>query len=187
MFEQSSGDIDARSLQPICKLWADSRGGKRSKYTAILGDTLLFKKEDVLHAHRVFFHTSDFRQMRHTPAAVAHASYLNDNGDCGGNLAAYGFFRKIQVGHESHGFHTCNSIAGAIGVDGRQRTIVASIHRLQHIERFFDTHLTNDDTIRPHTQTVDEELPLLNGTCSFHVGRATLHAHHVALLHNQLG
>src|SRR5437867_13275712 len=96
MFEQRSWNVDARRLQPIGKLWPDSGGGKRSYYTAIFADTLLFKKENVLHADRIFFHTGDFRQMRHTSAAIAHACHLNDNGDCGRNLAAYSFFRRSE-------------------------------------------------------------------------------------------
>src|SRR5213593_4719796 len=99
MFEQRSWNVAARSLQPLGKLCLVSVVGKSSYYTALFADTLLFKKENVLHADRIFFHTCDFRQMRHTSAAIAHACHLNDNGDCGRNLAAYSFFRKIQVGH----------------------------------------------------------------------------------------
>ncbi len=41
---------------------------------------------------------------------------------------------------------------GRIGVDGCERAIVARIHRLQHVERFIAANLTDDDSIRTHTQ-----------------------------------
>ena len=49
---------------------------------------------------------------------------------------------------------------GAVRVDRRQRAVVARVHRLQHVERFLAAHLAHDDPVRPHTQAVDQQLPL---------------------------
>ena len=66
-------------------------------------------------------------------------------------------------------------------MDGRQRSVVTGIHRLQHVERLFTAHLSDDDAIGAHTKGVDDELALANGAFPFHVGRPRLQAHDVLL------
>ena len=58
---------------------------------------------------------------------------------------------------------------------------MAGVHRLQHVERLFAAHLTDDDAIGAHAQGVDDELPLLHRALAFHVGRTRLEARHVLL------
>ena len=63
---------------------------------------------------------------------------------------------------------------------------MARVHRLQHIEGFFATDLTYDDSVGTHTQRVDQQLPLLDGTLSFDVRRPGFEAHNVFLVQLQL-
>ncbi len=72
-------------------------------------------------------------------------------------------------------------------MDGRQRTVVAGVHGLQHIQGFFAADLTDDDSIGTHTQAVHEQLALPDRAVAFQVGRAGLKARHVGLLELQLG
>src|SRR5207249_5214987 len=74
----------------------------------------------------------------------------------------------------------------AIGMDGSEGTIVASIHGLQHIQRFFSTHLADDDSVGTHPQAVDDELALLDGPGTLDVSGTAFQSNHVTLLELQL-
>ena len=51
-------------------------------------------------------------------------------------------------------------IARAVGVNGGQRSVVARVHRLQHVQRFTATDFADDDAVRTHTQAVDQQFAL---------------------------
>ena len=68
-----------------------------------------------------------------------------------------------------------------------QRTVVAGVHGLEHVERFFAAHLADDDAIGTHAQSVDDELPLPDRALAFDVGRARLEPHDVLLVQLQFG
>ncbi len=70
-------------------------------------------------------------------------------------------------------------------MDGRQRSFVASVHGLQHVERFFATDLAHDNAVGTHTQTVDHQLPLPHSALAFDVWGAGLQPHHMLLLQQQ--
>ena len=70
---------------------------------------------------------------------------------------------------------------------GRQRSVVAGVHRLQHVERFLAADLADDDAVGAHTQGVDDELPLADRALAFHVGRARLEPRHVLLAELEFG
>ncbi len=72
-------------------------------------------------------------------------------------------------------------------MDGRQRSVVAGVHRLQHVERFFAAHLADDDAIGAHTQGVDHELPLPDRALAFDVRRPRFEPRDVLLVQLQLG
>ena len=64
---------------------------------------------------------------------------------------------------------------------------MARVHRLQHVERFLAADLADDDAIGPHTQRVDQQLPLPDRAFAFDVRRARFEAHHVRLAQLKLG
>src|SRR5262245_25281483 len=72
-------------------------------------------------------------------------------------------------------------------MDGRQRTVMTCVHRLQHVERLFPTHLANDDAIRPHTQGIDKQLSLSDGALPFDVRWPGLQSSDMLLMKLQLG
>ena len=43
-----------------------------------------------------------------------------------------------------------------VGVDGGERTFVAGVHGLQHVEGFFAADLADHDAVGAHTQAVDD-------------------------------
>src|SRR5947207_15188850 len=115
---------------------------------------MLLENKNVLHADNVFFHAGDLGHVSDSSSSVTKTGNLHDQLNGGSDLAADSFFRQIQIGHHGHGLNTSNCITRAVRVYGGQRSIVASVHGLQHVQRFFTADLTNDNAVGAHTQTV---------------------------------
>ena len=94
----------------------------------------------------------------HLARAVRQARDLDDQVDRRGDLLPDRALRNIQVGHRHHRVEAIERVARAVGVDRRQAAVVAGVHRLQHVERFFAADLADDDAVGPHTQRVDHQL-----------------------------
>ena len=67
------------------------------------------------------------------------------------------------------------------------RTVVAGIHGLEHVERFFAANFADDDSVGPHTQAVDDQLTGLNRSFAVGIRRAALQSNYVTLLQLQFG
>ena len=92
--------------------------------------------------------------------AVAQARLLDDELDGRRDLLAHRALRQVRRAHRDHRLDAGQRVARRVGVDGRQRSVVARVHRLQHVERFLAADLADDDAVGAHTQGVDHELPL---------------------------
>ena len=64
----------------------------------------------------------------------------------------------------------------------RQRTVVAGVHGLQHVERLARTTLTDDDAVGPHTQGVLHQVTDGDLTAALDVRWARFHRQHVILV-----
>jgi len=102
---------------------------------------------------------------------VAEAGHLHEQVDGRRYLLADGAHPHIRVGHADHDFEAAQSIAGRVGVNRGERTIVARVHGLQHVQRLFRANLAHDDAIGAHAQGVDDELPDVDGADALHIGR----------------
>ena len=65
----------------------------------------------------------------------------------------------IRRPHRDHRFNARQRVARAVCVNDRQRSVMARVHRLEHVERFLATDLADDDDAIG-TQGVDDQLPL---------------------------
>src|SRR5438477_11559840 len=63
----------------------------------------------------------------------------------------------------------------------RQRSLMTSIHRLEHVECLRATDLANDDPVRPHAQRISNEIANRNLPLTFDIGRARLETERVTL------
>ncbi len=72
-------------------------------------------------------------------------------------------------------------------MDRRKRTIVAGVHRLQHVKRLRTTNLTDYDAIRPHTQAIADQVTLSHLTVTFDIRWPGLETHNMRLAQLQLG
>jgi len=96
-------------------------------------------------------------------------------------------FGQVGRTHRNHGLDTRQRVTRGVSVYRRQRPVVPGVHRLQHVQSFFATDLSNDDTVGAHTKGIDHELPLADGALAFHVGRTRLQPRHVLLMKLKLG
>src|SRR5688572_5618667 len=72
-------------------------------------------------------------------------------------------------------------------MDRRQAPVMAGVHRLEHVERFFASDLADNDAVWTHTQGVDHEIALTHGAFAFDIGGPGLEAYHVTLAELELG
>ena len=80
-----------------------------------------------------------------------------------------------------------DGIAGSVGVYCGQRTFMAGIHGLQHVEGFFSAHLAYNDAVGAHAKAVDQQLTLVDRSLSFDVGRTGFKAHDVFMAEAEFG
>jgi hypothetical protein len=83
------------------------------------------------------------------PPGVPHE--MHDGMDSGCDLLAYRAVRDINAAHQRHRLEPAERVLRAIGMDGRERSIVSGIHREQQVKCFATTNLTNDQAIGAHT------------------------------------
>ena len=113
--------------------------------------------------------------------AVAEARNLNHQIDGARNLLADGARAHVRVGHADHHFETGDAVARRVRVDGRERAVVARVHGLKHVERFFAADLADDNAVGTHTEGVNHQIADLDGAVAFDVGGAGFHARHMGL------
>src|ERR1700694_4458456 len=78
--------------------------------------------------------------------------------DRAADLLPDGAYRKIEPGHQHQGLEAGERIPRAVGVDGGHGAVVSGVHGLQHVQRFAAAHLTDDETIRTHSDGMPDQL-----------------------------
>ena len=78
-------------------------------------------------------------------------------------------------------------VARRVGVQRRQRAVVAGVHRLEHVERLAAADLADDDAVGPHAQRVAHQVAGRDLALALDVGRPALEPDDVPLLQPQLG
>ncbi len=58
---------------------------------------------------------------------------------------------------------------GVFAVNRGQRAVVSGVHGLEHVERLLAADLADDDAVGPHTETVDQKLPLPYRAVAFQI------------------
>ena len=71
--------------------------------------------------------------------------------------------RMARIGRSKPAISTIVSsrderVAGRVGVQRRQRAVVAGVHRLEHVERLGAADLADDDAVGPHAQRVAHQV-----------------------------
>ena len=77
---------------------------------------------------------------------------LDDDVDGGGDLFAQGGKGNFNAAEQRAGFHTEQTVTGAVGVDGGHAALVTGVHGLQQIQRLAAANFADDDAVRSETQ-----------------------------------
>ncbi len=141
----------------------------------------LFKHKYVLKDDHVALHALNFGHRDDASGTVLHARLLNDQIHSRRDLLANCANREIHAGHQTHGLKTRQGITRRIRVGSGHRSIVTSVHRLKHVERFSRTALTNHDPIWPHTKGVHDKITNGDFAASFDIGWPRFQGHDVIL------
>ena len=145
------------------------------------------EQEHVLGGDDVALHAHDLRDGGDAAGAVLEPGLLDDQVDRAGDLLADGADRKVHAGHQDHGLETRERVARGVGVQGRDRAVVAGVHGLEHVERRGVTDLTDDDPVGTHAEGVLDQVADGDRALALDVGRARLEPEHVVLAQPQLG
>jgi hypothetical protein len=72
-------------------------------------------------------------------------------------------------------------------MDGCDRSVVACIHGLQHIEAFLAAYLAEDDPVGTHAKCIADQFSLVYGTFTLYIWRSSLKPYYIGLLELQFG
>src|SRR6185312_13008924 len=142
--------------------------------------------EDVLERDHVRLHPENLRDVRDPAGAVDQAADLDQEVEGARDLLANRAVRQLDAGRHHQRLEPRQRVAWRVRVDRRQRTFMARVHRLQHVERLWTANLADDDTVGAHTQGVPHELADSNLSLALDVRGPRLERDHVLLLELEL-
>ena len=137
---------DARCTASWCRR---SRGSLSSTYDA---------DEDVLQGDHVALHARHLGDVGDAAAAVDQTLRVDDQVEGARDLVADRLQRQVEAGRQHQRLGTGQGVARAVGVDRRQRAVVAGVHRLQHVHGLGAAALADDDPVGPHAQRVADQV-----------------------------
>jgi hypothetical protein len=95
--------------------------------------------------------------------------------------------RQADPGHQRQRLQPGDRVARRVGVDGRERPVVAGVEGGQEIERLWSADLADHDPVGAHPQRVPQEVADRHLAAPLDPGGSALQPHHVGLLEAQLG
>ena len=146
-----------------------------------------FEFEQRVERERVFDEADHLHKLRNPAHAVAHALGVHHEIDRAGDLAADGFPGHVSGAHQDHVFDAGERVARGIGVHGGHRSIMAGVHRLQHVEGFRAADLAYDDPVRTHPQRVAHERALIDLPAPLDIRRPGFKRDYMVLLQLEFG
>src|ERR1039457_5436194 len=186
-FEAFGAEAATGGGEALGEMRRTASGVEDAAHLPALIDAAAIKRENILQRDRVSFHPDDLGNGNHLTRTVGETRDLDNGVDGVRDLLANGTLGNVQVGHGNHVFDARQGITRRVRVDGGERTLVAGVHGLEHVEGFFTAHLAHYDAIRTHAQAVDDELAHADRAFAFDVGRTGLGADDVFLLELQFG
>ena len=119
--------------------------------------------------------TGHFEDARHAALSAAHHHPQLHHQLDGARHHAYQLVASQPLaGHHRQRRQSVQRVARRVAVDGRQRSVVAGVHRHQHVERLGATHLADDDAGGPHAQRIADQIADADLACTLDVLAAGL-------------
>ena len=143
--------------------------------------------EQVLQGDDVALHADHLGDVGDAARAVLETGLLDDQVDGAGDLLADGADRQVHAGHQHHGLETGERVTRGVGVQRRDRAVVAGVHGLEHVEGGGVADLTDDDAVGAHAQRVADQVADRDLALALDVRRAGLEPEHVVLVQPELG
>src|SRR5205814_1407438 len=100
----------------------------------------------------------DLRDVRESAGPVLSALLVDDQLKGARDLFADRAGRQLHGGHHRDRLEAAERVAWAVAVDRADRSIVAGVHGLEHVERLGASNLTHDDPVGAHTKGVPDEV-----------------------------
>ena len=151
----SLAEADAEVGQLLGELGPDAGRLEVALEPAVLVDAHAeVEQEQVLEGDDVALHALHLGDVGDAAGAVPQAGEVHDEVDGRRHLLADGPDGQVEAGHQGHGLEAGQRVAGAVGVDGGERAVVAGVHGLEHVEGLAATALPDDDPVGPHAQGV---------------------------------
>ena len=175
-------DLDAVGLEIGEKFRAYSGWPEGAVDLSAAVGEFLHELKYLVHLNGVSFHSDDLADARQAARAVGKSLHLDDKRHCGGDLASDRAQRHRRARHPDHLLKPLQGVARGIGVNSGHGAFVASIHRLEHVERFFAATFADDNSIGPHSQRVANKIARSNFASALDIGRAGLQPADMRLL-----
>ena len=137
--------------------------------------------EQILERDDVALHAGDLGDLRDAAGAVDEPSDMNEEVEAARDLLADRLHRQFDPGHQHEHLEPVDGVTGRVRVDRCQRSVVAGVHRLEHVERLGTANLSDDDPVGPHPECVANEIANAHLALAFHVRRARLERDDVPL------
>src|SRR5690349_11411125 len=182
LLEEDARQLQTAGFQAFGEARANSGWTEASEHHALRIHARSLVLEDLLYGDRLAFHAGDFRNRRDAARTVRHARDLQHDVDGRRHLLAHRTIRKAHTRHLDHGLESRQGVAWCVGVNGCQRTIVACVHGLKHVDSLTATDLADHDAIWTHTKCVAHEITLRDFTTTFNVWRPCFEPDCVRLL-----
>ncbi len=148
----------------------------------LLANRLPLELEQVLRDDLVALHPLDLSDVRDLPRAVTHPVLVHDDVERVRDLLANRVRWQLRAGHQHHRLQPGQAVSRAVRVCGGERSLMPRVHRLQHVQRLAAAHLTNDDAVGTHAQSVAHEIADGDLSRSLEVRGTALEPEHVLLL-----
>ena len=143
--------------------------------------------EQLLERDHLALHPLHLRDLDHTAGAVVEPVELDHEVERGGDVAPDRAQRQLVARHQDHRLEAVESVAGRVRMHGRERALVARVHRLEHVERLGAANLADDDPVGPHPERVPDEIADRDLPLALDVLRPRLEPEHVPLVELELG
>jgi len=111
---------------------------------------------------------------------------VDDHLERGRDLLADRLVGQRVAGHQDQVLEAVQCVARAVRVDRGERSVMARVHGLEHVQHLVAAHLADHDAVGTHTERVPDEVALRDRAASFDVRRTGLEPHHVRLLELEL-
>src|ERR1700724_740494 len=166
----------------MVEILRDDAGGREvALHLTVFADACLLEHENVLHLYLVAVQSEHLADGDDLPRPVPQAALLHDDVYGGRDLFPDGPGGQFCTPHQHQSFQTVQTVTRRVRVDSRQRSVMACIHCLEHVQGLATATLADHDPIGAHPEGVDHQVADGDPAAAFHGRRSGLKCYNVLL------